>query len=478
MKKTLLFLIMATALVWSKGQIYHVGDLYTAEDGSQGIVYYVFPDGSGWAVSLHDLPMEYKWGDQLFDIPNLPNYGEDPLTPYIYYPLYAMADTAGYSNTMVILNSPQSVQTAAFGTSSALNGWYLPSAGPLSMLFAQLPRSETPLVEAGGTPLNNSLYISYWSSTEKNASEAWTVNFSLPMPSSESQFIYSHSGELVPENKTNTHNVRAVRSIPPPNNYYDTTLTYLWNTGSTEPHIQDVPLQNSNYSVTVTNAYGCTNTASTSVIVLDNEPQTLYDTVCLGAIYNNYGFTLSAEETSQAGQIVRTRTITASGCESEITLFLLVTPSDTVYIEKLAYLNYVWNNVTYNESGIYTQYFNNFAGCDSVVILQLTITDELPSGEGTDSLVIYLPNTITPSRSDGINDYFYLPEYYHPFINDFKISIFNRWGEMVYYSTDKEFRWKGEVKGKIFYNNVYNYLIRYTNLNGKPEVLIGTITVL
>ena len=298
------------------------------------------------------------------------------------------------------------------------------------------------------------------------------------MPSSESQFIYSHSGELVPENKTNTHNVRAVRSIPPPNNYYDTTLTYLWNTGSTEPHIQDVPLQNSNYSVTVTNAYGCTNTASTSVIVLDNEPQTLYDTVCLGAIYNNYGFTLSAEETSQAGQIVRTRTITASGCESEITLFLLVTPSDTVYIEKLAYLNYVWNDVTYNESGIYTQYFNNFAGCDSVVILQLTITDELPSGEGTDSLVIYLPNTITPSRSDGINDYFYLPEYYHPFINDFKISVFNRWGNQVFYSTDKNFQWHGDYEGKTFYDVVYNYLIRFTDSIGKPYILKGTITVL
>ena len=250
---------MTTALVWSKGQVYHAGDLYTAEDGSQGIVYYVFPDGSGWAVSLHDLPMEYKWGDQLFDIPNLPNYGGNDTVPYLYYPLHALADTAGYSNTMAILNSPQSVQTAASGTSNDLNGWYLPSAGQLSMLFAQLPLIETPLVDAGGTPFNNGLGISYWSSTEKDASTAWTVNFSLPMPSSENQFIYSFSGELVPKNKTTTHNVRAVRSIPAPSNYYDTSLTYLWNTGDTEPHFQVTPEQTTDYSVTVTNAYGCTN---------------------------------------------------------------------------------------------------------------------------------------------------------------------------------------------------------------------------
>jgi hypothetical protein len=124
------------------------------------------------------------------------------------------------------------------------------------------------LVDAGGTPLN-SVGISYWSSTEKDASAAWTVNFSLPMPSSENQFIYSFSGELVPENKTTTHNVRAVRSIPAPSNYYDTTLTYLWNTGDTEPHFQVTPEQTTDYSVTVTNAYGCTNTASVNVMVLD-----------------------------------------------------------------------------------------------------------------------------------------------------------------------------------------------------------------
>jgi hypothetical protein len=64
--------------------------------------------------------------------------------------------------------------------------------------------------------------------------------------------------------------IRAVRSFPPPQNTYDTTLTYSWNTGSTEPHFSDVPLQTTDYTVTVCNAYGCTNSASVTVTLLDN----------------------------------------------------------------------------------------------------------------------------------------------------------------------------------------------------------------
>ena len=474
MRKTLLFLIMTTALVWSKGQTYHVGDLYTAPDSSKGIVFYVHPNGGAWIVALNDLNIPnfpLRWGVSE-DISSIPNLGSGS-------PLLAMADTAGYNNTMGIVTYSQYTITAAHGIVNNLPpGWYLPAVGQLCLLFAQLPLIETPLIDAGGSPMKSGTWDTYWSSSEMDINYAWTVNFSLPIPQGENNYIYSHSGELVPELKSTIRNVRAVRNIPPPNNYYDTTLTYLWNTGSTETHIQDVPLQNTTYSVTVTNSYGCTNTAAASVIVLDNGPQTLYDTICQGATYDNYGFTLSAEETDQTERIVRTQTVTTADCESEITLFLWVAPSDTVYLDKLAYLSYVWNGITYNESGTYIQYLNNFAGCDSVVILQLTITDEPPSENDSDNLVIYLPNTITPSRSDGLNDCFYLPEYYHPLINDFEISIFNRWGNLIYYSTDENFKWYGEFEGKTFYDVVYNYLIRYRDSVGKPYILKGFITVL
>ena len=65
---------------------------------------------------------------------------------------------------------------------------------------------------------------------------------------------------------------------------------------------------------------------------------------------------------------------------------------------------------------------------------------------------LYLPNAITPSRGDGLNDAFHIPDMTQRMIYDFEISIFNRWGEQVFYSTDKNFTWNGEIKGKIFYN--------------------------
>ena len=284
--------------------------------------------------------------------------------------------------------------------------------------------------------------------------------------------------------------VRAVHDFPSPNNVYDTTLTYSWNTGSTEPHFFDVPLQTTNYTITVTNSYGCTNSASANVTVIDNNPQTIYDTVCQGATYNNYGFTIGANETVEVGEIVRTHTISAADCESEITLFLTVVPHDTVQIEHTASESFVWNGVTYDESGTYTQHFNNQNGCDSMVVLTLTIDggddpghgpgpdpDTIAISEG-DSLMIYLPNAITPSHDDGLNDYFYFPEKYLPLITDFEITVYNRWGAVVYHSTDKNFRWNGSINGQIYYGVVYNYVIHFYDIIERPYYLRGTFTVL
>lgn len=461
------------------GQVYHLGDLYTAEDGSQGIVFFVRADGGGWAVALHDEESSLPWFSTAVDIPALPNYGTT-------FAQAMLADTAGYTNTQQIRNSLGPGNHYAAGAVDFEHGWYLPAIGQLAMIYAQLPLLQTALITSGGTPLTTEgtffdIYgLSYWSSTEATGQQAGSLSF-VNDPVNE-PFLRGATGTPHPYEKQQPLKVRAVCSFPPPHNVYDSTLTYQWNTGSTEPHFQDVPLQNTTYTVTVSNAYGCTNTASANVTVIDNDPQTLYDSVCQGSAYNNYGFTLSAEETAEAENFVRTRTISTANCEGQIMLFLTVLPRDTVYWEQSAEQFIVWNGVTYSESGTYSQHFNNQAGCDSVVFLQLTIHDTLPAAPDTisiaDTLYIFLPNAITPSISDGLNDYFCLPEAYPPLINDFEISIFSRWGELVYYSTDKNFRWNGEIRGKTSYKVVYNYLIRFHDIMGRPYLLTGSITVL
>lgn len=487
MKKQILYILLQFAMLLGFGQAYHVGDLYTAEDGSQGIVFFVHADGSGWAVALHDEENKLPWSPTEVDVPALPNYSST-------FAQALLADTSGYTNTQQIRNFYGPGNQYAAGAVDFEHGWYLPAIGQLAMIYAQLPLLQTALITSGGTPLTTEgtffdIYgLSYWSSTEATGQQAGSLSF-VNDPVND-PFLRGATGTPHPYEKQQPLKVRAVCSFPPPHNVYDSTLTYQWNTGSTEPHFHDVPLQNTTYVVTVSNAYGCTNAASANVTVIDNNPQTIYDTVCQGSTYNDHGFTLSAQETAEVGEIVRTQTLAAAGCESEITLFLTVVPHDTVQIEQTASESFVWNGVTYNESGTYTQHFNNHNGCDSTVILTLTLDggddpdpglgpdpDSTAFGEG-DSLILYLPNAITPSHNDGINDYFHLPEVCLPMITDFEITVYNRWGTVVYHSTDKNFRWNGAINGKIFYGVVYNYLIRYHDNIGRPFYLRGIITVL
>jgi len=67
-----------------------------------------------------------------------------------------------------------------------------------------------------------------------------------------------------------------------------------------------------------------------------------------------------------------------------------------------------------------------------------------------------LPNVFTPN-GDVLNDYFHALTFgnYHTFL----IKIFNRWGELVYESTDQYFKWDGNNQdGKECTAGVYYYV--------------------
>ena len=89
-----------------------------------------------------------------------------------------------------------------------------------------------------------------------------------------------------------------------------------------------------------------------------------------------------------------------------------------------------------------------------------------------------LPNAISPSNSDGLNDCFCLPEACLEQIDDFEIKIFSRWGEMVFYSQDKNFRWYGDYKGHLERDVVYSYTIKYIDKDGIMFRMKGAVTVL
>lgn len=482
MKKALLiYLFLQLMSGWTLAQVYHVGDLFTAEDGSQGIVYYTFPDGSGWVVALQDCPLSPLLSENNHqDIPNLPNTNGL---------MALLQDTAGYSNTQIIRNYVGTGAQCGINNIDFEHGWYLPASGQLSMLYAQLPLIETALMAAGGTTLNMNKYCS---STEQGVNSAWGIDFfcgvnftSATVPDyynnvSAGNFTSVPSlltSEMASMSSYQLCPIRAIRSFPPPENIYDTTLSYNWNTGSTEPHFSDVPLQTTNYTVTVTNAYGCTNSASVEVTVMDNMPQTFYDTICQGAIYNNYGFSLNAEETAALWDTTLTRIASTSDCESEVTLYLTLLASSTVEIEEHAGQSFVWNGVTYTEEGVYTQYFNNQYGCDSTVILTLTLDGGVGPGPDTTAedeaeQVLYLPNAFTPNN-DGKNPIF-LPIFSYPEeIEEYQMEIYNRWGGLVFHTEEITFGWDGANAME----GVYAVVVQYTVRGKRMKTVKGSVTV-
>ena len=227
MKRRMIYKGLLTAVVvllgcgaFAQQTAYHIGDLYTAPDGSLGIVYFVRPDGGGWVVALNDASTSCTWGDET-DVPGLINYYN---TEY----QQRTSDDDGYTNTQ-ILRAYQSGNGYAASIVDFANGWELPSPAQLSMLYAQLPFISSALVNAGGSvPAEQN----YWTSAEESATHAWYVAF--------------NNGSISSYNKTSLYRVRAVRCFTNP------SYTYLWSNGSTRSEISVIPTQTEHYSVTVT----------------------------------------------------------------------------------------------------------------------------------------------------------------------------------------------------------------------------------
>jgi len=201
--------------------------------------------------------------------------------------------------------------------------------------------------------------------------------------------------------------------------------------------------------------------------------------VCLNETYSDENFDISDSLTSTAGTYFFERKYEVGECDSVIVLKLQVHSQ-----QELHFTETISEGMDYDNHGIFLSEslleggmsidtsitFQSIYGCDSTIYVSIVVSVQ--------EIKLYLPNVITPSKSDGLNDFLSLPQRYQNQIADFEIMIFNRWGGMVFYSTDKNFCWYGEHGGDTFYDNVYQYVIHCSNPSGKWFTKKGTITVL
>jgi gliding motility-associated-like protein len=101
-------------------------------------------------------------------------------------------------------------------------------------------------------------------------------------------------------------------------------------------------------------------------------------------------------------------------------------------------------------------------------------TDTIRNKVYLEGVTIYAPSAFSPNN-DGYNDEF-LIKYYG--INFSNIRIYNRWGEMIYESADKDFRWDGSYKNQPVPEGVYVWVIDALGENGLKYPLQGTVTLI
>ncbi|MEO8087960.1 MAG: gliding motility-associated C-terminal domain-containing protein [Bacteroidota bacterium] len=85
---------------------------------------------------------------------------------------------------------------------------------------------------------------------------------------------------------------------------------------------------------------------------------------------------------------------------------------------------------------------------------------------------IFIPSAFTPNE-DGINDSFGVKG---EGIQNFKMLIYNRWGEVVYSSTNPTEHWDGKFNNQPVENGVYVYEVFAKGYGKHPKA--GSVTLL
>ncbi len=192
------------------------------------------------------------------------------------------------------------------------------------------------------------------------------------------------------------------------------------------------PSTPSTYTVTVEDSLGCQEEASLSVGI---RPPPLLD---LG---------------EDQWLIEDSLLLTAIGAGS-----FLWTPSNFVVCDTCQI-----TSVFPNETTTFTVVLTDTFGCVNSDQITIYVTSE-----------IWIPNAFTPD-GDGINDLFMLKTFR---IEELELYIFDRWGELLFQTTDKTQGWDGTYKGNPVKTEAYVWKIKYKDINGKPGKRYGTITLI
>ena len=97
--------------------------------------------------------------------------------------------------------------------------------------------------------------------------------------------------------------------------------------------------------------------------------------------------------------------------------------------------------------------------------------DDISLVDCTPSLILETPNVFTPN-GDGDNDNYYITL---ENVESAQITIFNRWGNAVYTTTNTNFVWDGTQNGNALAEGVYYIVVNAKGLDGEEVIEKQTV---
>ncbi|MDX2002188.1 MAG: gliding motility-associated C-terminal domain-containing protein [Chitinophagales bacterium] len=288
-------------------------------------------------------------------------------------------------------------------------------------------------------------------------------------------------------------------------------LTYQWSSGDTTRNATVRPTATTEYSILANDTTGCGNTDKVTVSVFAAPAADAGDsvTVCAG---NTVSVNASADGSftweptnglSDPNSLTPTITPDSSvsyiltvsgqnGCSNKdtlnITVQVLSENKDSLGLCKdqtlelslpeTAGAQYQWNNgdvtrtISVNVPGVYTALYNDGSGnCPARYVFSVQDYDC--------ESILQIPTAFSPN-GDGLNDYFTI---FGKNIVKYQLEIFNRWGELVYSTTDAnelndlQKGWDGRHRGELQNLAAFVYRVRATDALGVSIDKSGSFTL-
>lgn len=139
---------------------------------------------------------------------------------------------------------------------------------------------------------------------------------------------------------------------------------------------------------------------------------------------------------------------------------ILCNPAGAVLSAKRSYTTqYIWNNgktdsaINVNQPGLYWVEITDDKGCKKKDSVRVNVQD-------CDNCDLFVPNAFTPNN-DGVNDVFRIFPVCNFNFGYYQMKIFNRWGQLIFQTSDINSKWDGTFRNKNVPIGSYIYLINY-----------------